>query len=127
MFLHNIFRHGAKGVVPDRCHRICQHCRLRCRIRGTAGRATTIWSADLRPRQAWKGQPEGTRGPSRRHHRSYLAGDSAGLAAPPGLPITRKVGVGVVVAAIIAGMLVLMGIINDIEDGLHDLNETSQK
>jgi hypothetical protein len=33
----------------------------------------------------------------------------------------------VVLAAIIAGMLVLMGIINDIEDGLHDLNETSQK
>jgi len=24
-------------------------------------------------------------------------------------------------------MLVLMGIVNDIEDGLHDLNETSQK
>jgi hypothetical protein len=43
------------------------------------------------------------------------------------LPITRKVGVGVLVAAIIAGMLVLMGIINDIEDGPHDLNETSQK
>ena len=48
------------------------------------------------------------------------------LAPPPGLSITRKVGVGVVVAAIIAGMLVLMGIINDIEDGLHDLNEASQ-
>jgi hypothetical protein len=32
-----------------------------------------------------------------------------------------------VVAAIIAGMLVLMGIINDIEDGLHDLDETSQQ
>jgi hypothetical protein len=43
------------------------------------------------------------------------------------LPITRKVRVGVVVAAIIAGMLVLMGIINDIENRLHDLNETSQK
>ena len=57
----------------------------------------------------------------------YLAADPAGLAPPPGLPITRKVRVGVVVAAIIAGMLVLMGIINDIEDGLHDLNETSQK
>jgi hypothetical protein len=57
----------------------------------------------------------------------YLAVDSAGLAPPPGLPITRKVGVGLVVAAIIAGMLVLMGIINDIEDGPHDLNETSQK
>jgi hypothetical protein len=56
-----------------------------------------------------------------------LAADSAGLAPPPGLPITRKVGVGVLVAAIIAGMLVLMGIINDIEDGPHDLNETSQK
>jgi hypothetical protein len=56
----------------------------------------------------------------------YLAADSAALAPPPGLPMTRKVGVGVLVAAIIAGMLVLMGIINDIEDGLHDLNETSQ-
>jgi hypothetical protein len=33
----------------------------------------------------------------------------------------------VAVAAIIVGMFVLMGIINDIEDGLHDLNETSQK
>jgi len=43
------------------------------------------------------------------------------------LPITQKVGVGVVVAAIIASMLVLVGTINDIEDGLHDLNETSQK
>jgi hypothetical protein len=32
-----------------------------------------------------------------------------------------------VVAAIIAGMLVLMGIINDIESSLHDLDETSQK
>jgi hypothetical protein len=57
----------------------------------------------------------------------HLAADSAGLAPPPGLPITRKVGVGVLVAAIIAGMLVLMGIINYIEDGPHDLNETSQK
>jgi hypothetical protein len=56
-----------------------------------------------------------------------LAADPAGLAPLPGLPITRKVHVGVVVAAIIAGMLVLMGIINDIEDGLHDLNETSTK
>jgi hypothetical protein len=43
------------------------------------------------------------------------------------LSITRKVGVGVVVAAIIAGMLVLMGIVNDIEDGVHGLNETSQQ
>jgi hypothetical protein len=43
------------------------------------------------------------------------------------LPITRKVGVRVLIAAIIAGMLVLMGIINDIEDGLHDLDETSQQ
>jgi hypothetical protein len=49
------------------------------------------------------------------------------LAPPPGSPITRKVGVGVLVAAIIAGMLVLMGIINDIDDGVHDLNETSQQ
>jgi hypothetical protein len=56
-----------------------------------------------------------------------LAADSAGLAPPPRLSITRKVRVGVVVAAIIAGMLVLMGIIDDIEDGPHDLNETSQK
>jgi hypothetical protein len=32
-----------------------------------------------------------------------------------------------VVAAIIAGMLVLLGIINDIEDGVHDLDETGQK
>jgi hypothetical protein len=57
----------------------------------------------------------------------YLAADSAGLAPPPRLSITRKVGVGVVVAVIIAGMLVLMGIIHDIEDGVHDLNETSQQ
>jgi hypothetical protein len=56
-----------------------------------------------------------------------LAADSVGLAPPPRLSITRKVGVGVVVAAIIAGMLVLMGIIHDIEDGVHDLNETSQQ
>ena len=53
--------------------------------------------------------------------------DPKGLAPPPGLPITRKVRVGVEVAAIIAGMLVLMGIIDDIGTGLHDLNETSQK
>jgi hypothetical protein len=33
----------------------------------------------------------------------------------------------VAVAAIIAGVLVLMEMINDIEDGLHDLNESSQK
>jgi hypothetical protein len=46
---------------------------------------------------------------------------------PPGLPITRKVGVGVLIAAIIAGMLVLIAIINDIEDRPHDLNETNQK
>jgi hypothetical protein len=32
-----------------------------------------------------------------------------------------------VLAAIIAGMLVLMGIFNDIEAGLHDLDETSQQ
>jgi hypothetical protein len=32
-----------------------------------------------------------------------------------------------VVAAIIAGMFVSMGIINAIEDGLHDFNEASQK
>jgi hypothetical protein len=57
----------------------------------------------------------------------YLAADLAGLAPPPGLSIARKVGVGVLVAAIIAGVLVLMGIINDIEDGLHDLDETSQQ
>jgi hypothetical protein len=38
-----------------------------------------------------------------------------------------SVGLVSIVAAIIAGMLVLMGIINDIEDGPHDLNETSQK
>jgi hypothetical protein len=60
-------------------------------------------------------------------HSEAIGADSAGLAPLPGLPITRKVGVGVVVAAIIAGMLVLMGVINDIEDGLHDLDETSQK
>lgn len=57
----------------------------------------------------------------------YSAADAAGLAPPPGSPITRKVGVGVLVAATIAGMLVLMGIVNDTEDGVHDLNETSQK
>jgi hypothetical protein len=51
----------------------------------------------------------------------------AGAAPPPALPITRKVRIGVVVAAIIAGMFVLMGIINDVENGLHDLNESSQK
>jgi hypothetical protein len=33
----------------------------------------------------------------------------------------------VVVAAIIAGVLVLTEMINDVEDGLHDLNESSQK
>jgi hypothetical protein len=33
----------------------------------------------------------------------------------------------VVLAANIAGMLVLMGTVNDIEDGLHDLNETSRQ
>jgi hypothetical protein len=49
------------------------------------------------------------------------------LAPPPGSPITRKVGVAVLVAAIIGGMLVLMGIINAIEDGLRDLDETSQQ
>jgi hypothetical protein len=43
------------------------------------------------------------------------------------LSITRKVGVGAVVAAIIAGMLVLMGIVHDIEDGVHDVDEASQK
>jgi hypothetical protein len=49
----------------------------------------------------------------------------ATVAGPrPGLPISRKVRVGAAVAAIIAGMLVLMGIVFDIEDGLH---ETSQQ
>jgi hypothetical protein len=57
----------------------------------------------------------------------YLAADSAGLAPPPGLPIITEGRRRVLVAAIIAGMLVLMGIINDIEDGPYDLNETSQK
>jgi hypothetical protein len=57
----------------------------------------------------------------------YLAADAAGSAPPPALPITRKVRIAVVVAAIIAGMFVLMEIMNDIEDGLHDLNGTSQK
>jgi hypothetical protein len=32
-----------------------------------------------------------------------------------------------VLAANIAGMLVSMGTVNDIEDGLHDLNETSRQ
>jgi hypothetical protein len=51
----------------------------------------------------------------------------AGLAPPPGLPIARKVRVGVVVAVIIAGMLVLMRAINAIEDGLHGIHETGQQ
>ena len=57
----------------------------------------------------------------------YLAADPAGLAPLPGLPITRKVHVGVGGAAIIAGMLVLMRAINDVEDGRRCLNETSRK
>jgi hypothetical protein len=43
------------------------------------------------------------------------------------LPIARKVRVGVVVAVIIAGMLVLMRAINAIEDGLHGIHETGQQ
>jgi len=61
------------------------------------------------------------------HQRSPLGRRLSRVGTTAGLPITRKVRVGVVVAAIIAGMLVLMGIINDIETGLHDLNQTSQK
>jgi hypothetical protein len=79
------------------------------------------------PIQKGEGRATGRRRIAAKSPCSSWAADSAGLATLPGLPITRKVGVGVVVAAIIAGMLVLMGIIFDIEDGLHDLDETSQQ
>lgn len=97
--------------------------RQACNATIRAGFQSSHWSKSgpaSPPSVGWTDPGKGTRtGPD--------DSGEAGLAPPPGLPITRKVGVGVLVAAIIAGMLVLMGIVNDIEDGPHDLNETSQK
>ena len=74
-----------------------------------------------------KGQPEGTRGPRRRHQRSLLGRRLSRVGTAAWFANDTEGPRRAVLAAIIAGMLVLMGIINDIEDGPHDLNETSQQ
>ncbi|MEU5841578.1 PASTA domain-containing protein [Rhodococcus sp. NPDC047139] len=52
-------------------------------------------------------------------HRAFLAGDvGAALAPPPEPPKPPKVRRGVVIAAAIAGLFVLTGILGDISDGL---------
>src|SRR5882672_11954084 len=55
--------------------------------------------ADLRPRHAWKGQPEGTRGPRRHHQRPLLGRRPSRVGTTAWVSIARKVGVGVLVAA----------------------------
>jgi hypothetical protein len=83
--------------------------------------------ADLRPRQAWNGQPEGTRGPRRHHQRSLLGRRLSRVGTTAWVANHTKGRRRVLVAAIIAGMLALTETISDTEDGLHDLNETSQQ
>ncbi|SEB98445.1 hypothetical protein SAMN04490240_0866 [Rhodococcus pyridinivorans] len=52
-------------------------------------------------------------------HRAFLAGDvRAAMAPPPAPPKPARIRRGVVIAAAVAGLLVFMGIINDISDGL---------
>ena len=52
-------------------------------------------------------------------HRAFLAGDvRAAMAPPPEPPKPPRIRRGVVVAAAVAGLFVLMGIIGDISDGL---------
>jgi hypothetical protein len=82
---------------------------------------------DLRPRQAWNGQPEGTRGPRRRHQRSLLGRRLSRVGTTAWVANHTKGRRRVLVAAIIAGMFVLMEIISDIDDGLHDLDETGEQ
>lgn len=52
-------------------------------------------------------------------HRAFLAGDvRAAMAPPPEPPKPPRIRRGVVIAAAVAGLIVLMGIIGDISDGL---------
>ncbi len=52
-------------------------------------------------------------------HRAFLAGDvRAAMAPPPEPPKPPRIRRGVVIAAAVAGLFVLMGIIGDISDGL---------
>jgi hypothetical protein len=61
------------------------------------------------------------------HQRSLLGRRPSGLGTAAWVANDTEGPRRAVLAAIIAGMLVLMGIIHDIEDGLHDLDETSQQ
>lgn len=52
-------------------------------------------------------------------HRAFLAGDvRAAMAPPPEPPKPPRIRRGVIIAAAVAGLIVLMGIIGDISDGL---------
>ncbi|MGW0175625.1 PASTA domain-containing protein [Rhodococcus sp. NPDC003322] len=53
-------------------------------------------------------------------HEAFLAGDPAAFAPPPPAPEKRPVRRGVIIAAAVAAILVLIGIIGDISDGLDD-------
>lgn len=53
-------------------------------------------------------------------HEAFLAGDTAAAFAPPPEPPTRKpIHKGVVAASVVAAVLVLIGVIGDISDGLE--------
>ncbi|SNV27080.1 lipoprotein [Rhodococcus rhodochrous] len=57
-------------------------------------------------------------------HRAYLAGDlRSAMAPPPEPPKPPRLRRGVVIAAVLAAMFVLFGIINDISDGLESPSE----
>nr|WP_206038196.1 hypothetical protein [Rhodococcus sp. HNM0569] len=51
-------------------------------------------------------------------HEAFVAGDPAAFAPPPPLPEKQPVRRGVIIASVAASMLVLIGIISDISDGL---------
>lgn len=53
-------------------------------------------------------------------HEAFLAGDPAAFAPPPPAPEKRPVRRGVIIAAAVAAILVLIGIIGDVSDGLDD-------
>ncbi|MGV9736715.1 PASTA domain-containing protein [Rhodococcus aetherivorans] len=56
-------------------------------------------------------------------HRAYLAGDPAAFAPPPDPTPRPPVRKGVVIAASVAALFVVFGIITDIQDGLEDPGE----
>ncbi|MDM7487042.1 PASTA domain-containing protein [Rhodococcus sp. CSLK01-03] len=53
-------------------------------------------------------------------HQAYLAGDPAALAPPPDPTPRPPVRRGVVIAAAVAALFVVFGIVTDIQDGLED-------